>query len=216
MSLLAALGVSKEDRNHLGRWSPSGSEEYVRTYRAMMKKLVSTFLSAVAGGNGYQDLEEAEAIDGIRGRLKMREVNEDSMELICRNLKVIAKEMFGKLEEANAGNKAKENVSVYADRAIRVDECDASDDDLAKGGGETAAGFVVAYDLRRKTSCLHRRDGCYRGRRLLFSAYEVFAEADVAKNTCTNFCGACWPKTDAEAEDSDSGELDIDDVEALD
>ena len=31
-SILAALGVSKADRDMMGQWSPKGSEEYIRTY----------------------------------------------------------------------------------------------------------------------------------------------------------------------------------------
>ena len=69
VSLLAALGVPREERNHVGRWSPSGSEEYVRTYRAMMRKLVNVFVVSTSRGDGYTGLEEGEALEVIADKM---------------------------------------------------------------------------------------------------------------------------------------------------
>jgi hypothetical protein len=34
------MGVPKSERDPLGRWSPSGSDDYVRTYRALVNELI--------------------------------------------------------------------------------------------------------------------------------------------------------------------------------
>ena len=39
-SLLAGLGVAKAERQYLGRWSASGADEYVRTYKLMARRLL--------------------------------------------------------------------------------------------------------------------------------------------------------------------------------
>ena len=49
-SALAAIGVPKDQRNLIGRWSPDGSDDYVRTYRAAVRDLVARFVGAVTAG----------------------------------------------------------------------------------------------------------------------------------------------------------------------
>eukprot|EP00974_Lingulodinium_polyedra_P059113 5693350-Lingulodinium_polyedra.AAC.1 len=53
-SALAALGVPKEKRNFLGRWSPDGSDDYVRTYRAVVRELIGTFAKEIKKGAGFK------------------------------------------------------------------------------------------------------------------------------------------------------------------
>ena len=36
---LASLGVVKSDRDLLGRWSPEGSDQYIRTYNSVVGKM---------------------------------------------------------------------------------------------------------------------------------------------------------------------------------
>eukprot|EP00438_Fugacium_kawagutii_P029427 Skav210009 [mRNA] locus=scaffold1212:16785:17881:- [translate_table: standard] len=44
---LAALGVSQQDRNILGRWCPEGSDQYMRTFGAAVHKLQIQFAQCV-------------------------------------------------------------------------------------------------------------------------------------------------------------------------
>ena len=60
---MAAIGVPKQERDPLGRWSPGGCEDYVRTYRAVVKRLVGKFVSAARSPTAFDDLDEADAID---------------------------------------------------------------------------------------------------------------------------------------------------------
>ena len=68
-SLLAALGVDKARRDALGRWSPSGSDDYVRTYKCIVKDLLGRFCQAVASGRAFHLFDEEEAIAVVAKRL---------------------------------------------------------------------------------------------------------------------------------------------------
>ena len=65
-SLLASMGVPKAERDPLGRWSPSGSDDYVRTYRAVIRDLMGRFRRAAALGLLAGVAEEEEAIEEAR------------------------------------------------------------------------------------------------------------------------------------------------------
>jgi hypothetical protein len=65
-SLLASMGVPKAERDPLGRWSPSGSDDYVRTYRALIRDLMGRFRRAAALGELASFAEEEEAIEEAR------------------------------------------------------------------------------------------------------------------------------------------------------
>ena len=63
-SILAAAGVPKVERDPLGRWSPSGSDDYVRTYRAVVRSLARRFRQAIMAPGAFYDLDEEEAYVG--------------------------------------------------------------------------------------------------------------------------------------------------------
>ena len=62
-SWLAILGVPKSEREFMGRWSASGADDYVRTYRAMVRRLLDLIKKAVANKDAYSIFDEAEAIE---------------------------------------------------------------------------------------------------------------------------------------------------------
>ncbi len=59
-------GVSKAERGPLGRWSPSGSDDYVRTYRALINTLAQKFRAMLASGDVLSATDEEEAIDEVK------------------------------------------------------------------------------------------------------------------------------------------------------
>jgi hypothetical protein len=65
-SLLASMSVPKAERDPLGTWSPSGSDDYVRTYRVLIRDLMSRFRRAVSAGEAASFADEEEAIDDAR------------------------------------------------------------------------------------------------------------------------------------------------------
>ena len=49
-SILATLGASKADRDMMGRCSPKGNEEYIRTFRVVIKAVTDKFMDASRHG----------------------------------------------------------------------------------------------------------------------------------------------------------------------
>jgi len=73
-SALAAIGVSKEHRDLLGRWAPDGSDDYVRTYRAVARELVGRFVSTVKSGRSFVSFDEKDAIAEVGKKLTEKDL----------------------------------------------------------------------------------------------------------------------------------------------
>ena len=62
---------------------------------------------------------------------------------------------------------------------------------------ENKALYVVSVARRRNSSCtvacLHSREGCYRGRGLVFANYELINEHPPPPNSYNEVCKSCWP-----------------------
>ena len=68
-SIPAALGVSKADRELMGRWYLKGSEEYIRTYRVVIKAVTDKFMEAIRHRDIYETLDEEEVMEGMVAKL---------------------------------------------------------------------------------------------------------------------------------------------------
>ena len=65
--------MSKADRDMMGRWSPKESEEYIRTYRVVIKAVTDKFMDAIRHGDIYETLDEEEVMEGMVGKLDGQE-----------------------------------------------------------------------------------------------------------------------------------------------
>ena len=65
-SLAAAVGMTIPERGYLGRWSPQGSEEYVRTYRTVIRKTIGKLTAAFMSEDPCKWLDEGEAFEAAR------------------------------------------------------------------------------------------------------------------------------------------------------
>ena len=68
-SALAAIGVGKDHRNLIGRWSPEGSDDYVRTYRAAVRELIGRFINTILAGRSYEAFDEEDAFATVEARI---------------------------------------------------------------------------------------------------------------------------------------------------
>ena len=69
------------------------------------------------------------------------------------------------------------------------------DSEDGKGSGAKEAKFVIGMNSRATAACLHSRKGCYRGRRLSFSSYDLVYEDAPREGTYTTYCRVCFPKS---------------------
>ena len=63
---MAAMGVSKTDRDLIGRWLPEGSDQYVRTYNAAVARLQKKFVKVVRSGKAYATFDEGSILEEMK------------------------------------------------------------------------------------------------------------------------------------------------------
>ncbi len=94
-SLFAAMGVPKAERDPLGRWSPSGSDDYVRTYRALIRDLMGRFRRSILAGGAGSFADEDEAIDdamAFSGRLGL--YDDEALKVAAARLALASTALF--------------------------------------------------------------------------------------------------------------------------
>ncbi len=97
-SALACLGVSRDARDLLGRWGPTGSEEYTRSYRRVIRQVVSAFVQAAVQGDAYARLDEEDAV--VDASRRLAEIYGDKFdpalaEELQAKLRTLARELGG-------------------------------------------------------------------------------------------------------------------------
>ena len=207
-SLLAAAGVSRADRDPLGRWAPAGSDEYVRTYRAVVRRSAQVLRSTVTHPNLL--------------------VNSDEDHLAGEVARYLAKKGYDPAEAAAAGNGFLEASKLFhADLATYSSEEGAAgevqdppparpEEAPVRAQEDEAPVFVIALSNENKVLRLHRKDGCWHSRNLAFKSFELFEGPSVPDHLYTSYCKKCWPEegpTTATVQDEASDSDDTSDSE---
>ena len=164
----------------MGRWAASGSDDYVRSYRALVQRLVGVFVMSARSGMAFRDLDEESAMDDLSIRLLQKGVGKEDVD--------------GKIVAMRAGVKA-----VVIDLPRAPNETDASTE-LAKEGeddeddtkGEKTLYYISHPRNKKNMTMLHRSDGCWRARGLKFLYYHVF-EGEPHETDYQSVCADCWP-----------------------
>ena len=100
---LAAFGVPRSERDPLGRWCAEGSDTYVRSYRALVKKLVLLYVTKAMSQDGYIDMDEEDAIFDTRRLFEKRGVDVAKAEAGLKDLTSVAKDFFKVLADKYNG-----------------------------------------------------------------------------------------------------------------
>ena len=144
--------MSKADPDMMGRWSPKGSEDKIRTFRVVIKAVTDKFMDATRHGDIYETLDEEEVVEGMA---KVRIFDKES----CGS---ISAEQQGKRESVD------KRAEVRGRELGPIEEHEEEDEQEAK--------YVIAEGRRSSggtVACLHRRTGCFRGRGLTFRSFEL-------------------------------------------
>ena len=207
---LASLGIVKSDRDLLGRWSPEGSDQYIRTYNSVVGRMQDTYADAIRRGDAYERLDEG---------------------AILEDLKVWLKEKWGiaEAEAVTAVEAWKTQVStggVFQNLLVRGDgertpteiaettpgsPCDSSEPTEIEPGQASKrprmsrleesrdSGYLVVYN-RINRGMLHKSgpNGCWMARTREFKRAELFQTAP-EESKYTTRCRLCWPVKDNES-----------------
>ena len=173
-------------------WSPSGSDDYVRTYRALMNTLAKKFRAMVSGGDVLKAADEEEAIEEVkvyasRFGNQAPEVLQDAAD----RLLVTTKVFYGRL--------AMDPGVSPSPVAPAVAEVDPLEDKVV----EAAPRYVIVRSKRGAMLRLHRAGGCWRAQTLTFASYELCDLDPVPRALYSHYCHACWPRAAPTAKDTD-------------
>lgn len=201
-SMLAAVGVDKARRDVLGRWSPSGSDDYVRTYKAIVKDLINRFCRTVSSGRAFEAFDEEDAVADVGRRIASLAVGDEAqVEEATREFELNVKEIALGCA-AQAPEEAPTEVASLSPAS-----------DLPGDAGEAdEAMYIVVYTRGRAEARLHRMDGCWRARKMDFKRYELIDIDPPPKEAYNAVCKVCWPQAPTEpsgtAKESDDSESD--------
>lgn len=224
---LAAVGVAKSDRDMLGRWTPEGSDQYVRTYNAVARGLQQKYASPVREGRGYQAFDEGAVLEelkewlvekwGVDAGVANRAVEEWKP-------KVSTPGFFTELLKEGQGPEPvakgpvvpaqEDSSSSSSSSSSEEEEGQAKKRKVDRLDEERSGGYVVVYN-RIDRGKLHRggKHGCWMAKQRKFKRAAVHEEMP-DPTMYTTRCKMCWPeKRGAEASSSDS-EDEVSDSEA--
>ena len=171
-SWAACLGIPKEDRDRLGRWGASGSEEYVRTSRAVIKRSLLVIVQAARSREAFDVFDEAEALEILGKRLVDRGQDKDKVkdmvETAILTAKAVISEVEGEVKESGTRSagwvEAREEPPLLP---LEPKPDEVPDEEAAEQKQELEAKFVISVGRRRWStglvSTLHLRGGCWRG-----------------------------------------------------
>ena len=181
-SALAAIGVGKDHRNLIGRWSPDGSDDYVRTYRAAVKNLIMSFIGTVHSGRSYLAFDEEDAYVQVGKRVVESAGAPEAVEAAIADLKALAED-------------ASKDMAVDVELASPTEVATLSPPGLEAGPGEeeTEAKYIIVYTRGRKCARLHSVGGCWRARQMEFADYEMIEEDLPDRSKYNAVCRGCWP-----------------------
>ena len=194
-SVLAARGVPRPERDVLGRWSADGSDDYVRNYKAVVKRLIGVVVGDVKAGKVFDNLDEDSAFDELQDVMIRKGVSEEMAREEVSKVKDVGKEWLKseavmkitgeEVEALVADIKPKEELK----KAMReeIQKAQAIDEEEGIEEGE----FLVAV-TRDRGSCLHLAKGCWRARGRRFGSWEILPGTP-RMDQWTRFCRDCWP-----------------------
>ena len=128
-------------------WASSSSEEYVRTYKAVVRRLVGSFVKEGTSEGAREALDEAEAFEAVRDRLiSTRDVSFDVQQQ-CERLKTVARQVLTALNQKPKTDNDKVS-TIHMDPSTQVG---LEEDNEGVKEGQEVGRFTVCFGIRCKT-----------------------------------------------------------------
>jgi hypothetical protein len=202
-SIFAAMGVPKSERDPLGRWSPSGSDDYVRTYRALINNLAHKFRAMLACGNVLCATDEEEAIDEVRVyAARLGNIDADILQESAHSMVTTARIFYGLWSMDPAVTPA-QVPTVQGEPSVDQD----------KGLAENAK-YLIVLSKKGAMLRLHLAAGCWKAQTRTFASYELCELDPVPKNLYSHYYHACWPREAPRSAEAGDEEDEMSDSEA--
>ena len=198
-SLAATLGMPKAERDFLGRWSPSGSDEYVRSAKVVMRRTIEKVVEAATAQGAYATTDESEAFETLGKKMTRTGRDKDEVTAEVEEVKEKARRIFDGMRKAREQHKTEEKDAEQTGEEGRVPAPVVVAPEVLDEPEEVSdkkALYVAAVARRnnphRIVTTLHSCVGCYRGRMHSFRDFELLFE-EPSPGQYDEVCRSCWP-----------------------
>ena len=199
-SMLIFLDVEKSKRDMVGRWCPSGSEDYTRTYRAAVARMQAQITLSLHDGAGLSTMKDSGVVERLCGFLQeRRSYSLDHAEAMVASWATLMTDFHYPLQAAGADIpfKATTVETPLVQKLPLLEEAPVSKDSHSELGGK----FLLIFSRARKFARLHRFGACH------WSHTEVHDSVRldlVTPGLYNSRCRFCWPvaKVSESSEDS--------------
>ena len=203
-SILISSGAPKSDRDLVGRWSPEGSDDYVRSYRAAIKRIVGKVVEESKKATMFEVLDENGALADLEKAMVAKGVPAEAARTQVSKMEEVAQKVFpgeeNEPEEQNESVNHPEEIKPGARACVPLPE--------EEDRGEAAAAgvsYLIAVAAKKRGACLHLLEGCWRARGRHFSSWEIL-DRTPRPEEFSRFCRDCWPKDGPVFEEGSSSE----------
>jgi hypothetical protein len=206
-TVLAELEIEKSRRDYVGRWSPTGSDDYTRSYRAVVKRLQQEAIKAVKGLDqrlGEGDIVERLTLFGeqleipdLKGHIQKFVENMEAFK-VC--LKEAADYAFEDVEVGETIELPKPDELKAIDDAVKL----SAKRHLARIPQVRSGKFLIIYSQGRRFARLHKSDSTCPW---AYTIVRDCEELDSPKpNQYNARCKICFPNLEASSDTSNSEE----------
>ncbi|CAE8676146.1 unnamed protein product [Polarella glacialis] len=196
-SVAAFLNVSKADRDFLGRCSPDGSDDYLRTSRQMVHKVQELVAQGIRDSfvPGGLDLEDSLGDNGLYEYLLSKGLNEGTARECVKGFTVQRSnppsddDGFGPgLWEPMLGEvRSKVDLELEENLVSKVEETARTE-----AANSLAPLYFVSFTRKRKFARLHLISACPLVPGVSVAAFEYLCTVD--ELPWNDFCKKCWPR----------------------
>ena len=202
-SIFASMGVPKSERDPLGRWSPSGSDDYVRTYRALINNLAHKFRAMLSCGNVLCATDEQEAIDEVKvyaarlGNLDANVLQESAYRMVT------AAKLFYGIWSMDPSVTLVQGPAVPLEPSV-----------VQEKAQEETSKHIIVLSKKGTMLRLHRAGGCWKAQTLTFASYEFCDLDPVPRNLYSHYYHTCWPRAAPQMAGAGDGEDELSDSDS--
>lgn len=202
-SIAAVLVPEKDLRNMLGRWAPSGSEDYCRTYRVVVTNIQKQCCAAIKQGLCNTTIMEDDIIDrAVRFFAEKRGLTVEAANETASAFHRLMQSFNHQLSQAHLHDLESSSQVIIdsTETVLGPEELEgvrkAADFKVKEGK------FMIVYSRDRRHARLHKvKGGCYWS---TLSLLDYIVVEHLTPSLYDSRCKHCWPTVGVEESDSGS------------
>ena len=180
-SVAVVIEPDKTKRDMVGRWCPSGSDDYARTHRAVVIEIQNKVAHTLKSFGRTNVLSEDDVVERARRFLiERRNLDEPSAKSICNIFKETLDSFSQHLARVTQECLTLDNLplsSFVSPLPVQITTLEKS---LKRTRGKVTrvGSFMITFDRNHRKACLHRIDGGCFWARVELNDVEIYSEVD--------------------------------------